>query len=65
MKKKIILVTGCAGFIGMHISLKLLNNNFTVLGIDNINSYYDTSIKKDRIKILKKYKNFKFFLKRI
>ena len=63
MDKKIILVTGCAGFIGMHISLKLLNRNFKVLGIDNINSYYDTAIKKDRIKILKKYKNFKFFKK--
>jgi UDP-glucuronate 4-epimerase len=55
------LVTGCAGFIGFHLTLKLLKNkNFKVLGIDNINNYYSIKIKNDRLKILKKYKNFVF-----
>ena len=53
-----ILVTGCAGFIGFHVSLHLLKKNQKVLGIDNINNYYDTRLKIDRLKILKKYKNF-------
>ena len=58
--KEKILVTGCAGFIGMHTSLHLLNNNFEVFGIDNLNSYYDTSLKINRIKLLEKYNNFSF-----
>ena len=45
------------GFIGFHVSLHLLKNQ-KVLGIDNINNYYDTRLKIDRLKILKKYKNF-------
>ena len=57
-----ILITGCAGFIGFHIVKKLLSNkNYLVFGIDNINNYYDTKLKKDRLLILKKYKNFTFF----
>ena len=48
MKK--ILVTGNAGFIGYHLTRKLLENNFFVIGIDNINSYYDISLKKNRLK---------------
>ena len=59
MSRKII-ITGCAGFIGMHLCKKLLDKNY-VIGIDNINSYYDINLKKDRLKILKKYKKFKFF----
>jgi len=60
MKKK-ILVTGCLGFIGFHLTAKLLKNkNYQVLGIDNINDYYDTSLKKDRFKILKFDKKFLF-----
>ena len=55
-----ILITGCAGFIGFHLSLKYLKLNKNVLGIDNLNSYYDIRIKKQRLKILKRYKNFKF-----
>ena len=56
------LVTGSSGFIGFHVCLKLLKkkNNF-VIGIDNLNNYYDVKIKYDRTKILKKYKNFLFF----
>ena len=55
-----VLVTGCAGFIGYHVSKYLLINNHEILGIDNLNNYYDVNLKKSRIKVLKKYKRFKF-----
>jgi len=58
---KNILVTGCAGFIGMHIANKLLQQKYNVFGVDNLNNYYDVNLKKSRIKILKKFKNFYFF----
>ena len=58
---EITLVTGSAGFIGFHTSLKLLSENKKVIGIDNINSYYDQKIKIKRLRILKKNKNFLFF----
>ena len=54
------LITGAAGFIGFHLSLYLLNKKKKVVGIDNINNYYDQKLKLDRVKILKKYKNFSF-----
>lgn len=59
MKKK-ILITGCAGFIGFHLSKKL-SKKFCIIGVDNLNSYYDVKLKKDRLKILKKIKDFKFY----
>ncbi len=55
-----ILITGCAGFIGFHICNKLLSKNIKVLGIDSLDSYYPKSHKYRRLKILKKSKNFKF-----
>ncbi|MGG3466308.1 NAD-dependent epimerase/dehydratase family protein [Neobacillus pocheonensis] len=55
-----IFVTGCAGFIGFHLSKRLLDEGFHVLGIDNINNYYDTKLKDDRLSILLKYPNFNF-----
>jgi UDP-glucuronate 4-epimerase len=56
-----ILITGCAGFIGFHLSKKILENkNYNVTGIDNINNYYDIKLKKDRLKILSSKKNFSF-----
>jgi UDP-glucuronate 4-epimerase len=55
-----ILVTGCAGFVGMHLCQKLLKKN-DVIGIDNINSYYDVNLKKTRLKVLKKFKNFSYY----
>ena len=59
--KKNILVTGSAGFIGFHICEILLKKNYNVLGVDNLNNYYDVNLKKNRNFILKKYPNFKFF----
>lgn len=56
-----ILVTGCAGFIGFHLSKYLLKENIEVIGVDNINDYYDINLKYSRLDILKKYNNFKFY----
>lgn len=58
MKK--ILITGCAGFIGFHLSKLLLEKKNIIIGLDTINNYYSTKLKNNRLKILKKYKNFKF-----
>ena len=59
MKK--ILITGCFGFIGFHLSKKLLNQNYIVIGIDNLNNYYSLKVKLARKKNLLAYKKFKFF----
>ena len=55
-----ILITGAAGFIGMHSSLKFLNSKFNFLGIDNLNNYYDRNLKLKRLNLLKENKKFKF-----
>ena len=55
-----ILVTGVAGFIGMHSAKKLLDDGHEIIGIDNLNDYYDVTLKEDRLKTLEDYKNFKF-----
>ena len=63
-----ILVTGVAGFIGFHTAKRLILKGIKVIGVDNINNYYDTKIKKDRLKLLNKIskKNkFKFYKKDI
>ena len=52
--KKKFLVTGCAGFIGFHLSLKLISKNYLVYGIDNLNSYYDIKLKKKTFNFKKK-----------
>jgi UDP-glucuronate 4-epimerase len=59
------LVTGSAGFIGFHLSKKLLDEGHKIIGIDNLNNYYSVALKKDRLKILKKSKNFTFYKKDI
>jgi UDP-glucuronate 4-epimerase len=56
-----ILITGCAGFIGFHLSIFYLKLGKQVLGIDNINNYYSKELKFKRLNKLKKFKNFKFF----
>ncbi len=58
---KVILITGAAGFIGFHLSQKLLKQGYQVIGIDNLNSYYDVTLKKSRLEQLKKYKIFRFY----
>lgn len=55
-----ILVTGVAGFIGMHTAEQLLKRGDVVLGIDNLNDYYDPLLKIDRLSLLKKYSEFRF-----
>ena len=59
MKK--ILLTGCAGFIGFHVAKKLLEKEYFVVGVDNLNDYYDVSLKTDKLSLLKKHENFKFY----
>ena len=61
VKQKSIVVTGCAGFIGWKVSQQLLEMNKKVIGIDNINNYYDPSLKRWRLKSLKEYSNFNFY----
>ena len=58
-----ILVTGCAGFIGYHVCEQLLiNKKNKVIGIDNVNNYYDIKLKKSRLQNLKKkIFSFQFF----
>jgi len=55
-----ILLTGAAGFIGMHTSLRLLERGDTVIGIDNLNDYYDVSLKEARLARLVPHAGFKF-----
>lgn len=56
-----ILITGSSGFIGFHLSKLLLKKKYKVVGIDNMNNYYSIKLKKNRLKELKKNKNFKFY----
>ncbi|SFB13966.1 SDR family NAD(P)-dependent oxidoreductase [Selenomonas ruminantium] len=57
-----ILVTGAAGFIGFHLSKKLLEAGCQIIGVDNLNNYYSTDLKKARLDILEKYQGFCFNL---
>ena len=58
MKK--ILITGVAGFIGYHLAQKLLQDNWHVIGIDNLNDYYDVELKQNRLKLIETKENFLF-----
>ena len=71
LNNNLILVTGCAGFIGFHTCEELLKKKYNIIGIDNMNNYYDMSVnskltketkkKYDNLDILKKYDNFLFY----
>ena len=54
------LITGAAGFIGFHLAKKLIEKKIFVIGVDNLNNYYDKSLKINRLQILKQSKYFKF-----
>ena len=56
-----VLVTGSSGFIGFHLTKRLLEENVQIIGIDNLNNYYDPNLKKERTKRLKQYPNFTFY----
>ena len=56
-----ILITGSAGFIGYHTSLKLCQENNLIIGLDNLNEYYDVNLKKSRLSNLQKLSNFNFY----
>ncbi len=55
-----LLVTGCAGFIGFHLARRLLDEGRPVIGIDNLNDYYDPQLKLARLELLKAFPNFRF-----
>ncbi len=55
-----ILITGVAGFIGMHFAKRLLDEGYEVVGIDNLNDYYDPKLKEARLFELNKYERFTF-----
>lgn len=59
-KPAIILVTGAAGFIGFHLSMRLSQLGYTVVGLDSLNDYYDLTLKKSRLTLLVKHPNFTF-----
>ncbi len=58
--KELVLVTGAAGFIGFHLSQKLIKLGYNVVGLDNLNDYYDPNLKHSRLAILKKLPEFAF-----
>ncbi len=58
-----ILITGGAGFIGFHLSKRLIQEGYKVIGIDSINNYYDKNLKKDRLKVLNSVKGSYSFIK--
>ena len=54
------LITGSSGFIGFHLCRTLLENGFSIVGVDNMSNYYDVKLKEARLSILQEYANFKF-----
>jgi len=60
MAQETVLVTGAAGFIGMHVARRLLERGYLVVGLDNLNAYYDPRLKEARLKDLARFANFRF-----
>jgi UDP-glucuronate 4-epimerase len=60
MENSQVIITGVAGFIGFHLAKKFTANGFKVIGIDNLNDYYDVSLKESRLNELKKLPDFQF-----
>jgi UDP-glucuronate 4-epimerase len=60
VNKSTIVITGVAGFIGMHVAKKLLDQGHHIVGIDNLSAYYDVNLKKSRLNILYPYSEFEF-----
>ncbi|WP_017798107.1 SDR family NAD(P)-dependent oxidoreductase [Oceanobacillus kimchii] len=59
-ESKVYLITGAAGFIGYYLSKRLLDQGFNVVGLDNVNDYYDVNLKETRLKLLQPYDKFTF-----
>src|SRR5689334_6565977 len=55
-----VLVTGAAGFIGFHVTRRLLERGDSVIGVDNLNDYYDVGLKESRLDLLRAYDAFQF-----
>lgn len=60
MSKKQVLITGAAGFIGFHLSKRLLSEGYSVVGLDNMNDYYEVTLKESRLHLLKEIEGFEF-----
>lgn len=60
MKK--VLISGCAGFIGSHLVDKLLKSEWSIIGVDNFNDYYDPRVKKANLSVASKNQNFKLYI---
>ena len=55
-----VLITGTAGFIGYHVAKALLDRGDEIIGVDNLNKYYDVRLKEARLALLQAYNNFTF-----
>lgn len=60
MDEKKVLLTGCAGFIGFFTAKKLIESGYIVVGVDDMNDYYDVKLKNWRLEILRSFRNFEF-----
>lgn len=60
MSDRAVLVTGAAGFIGLHVAQRLLQQGLAVVGLDNMNAYYDPALKEARLAVLKNHERFEF-----